>query len=538
MSTSYVSKKLKVETAKAFRDSFRESSPRKIGYVFISKTSEFENEPTPDNIIDTVKQEKQSWDDMVGAKRIESKDVEFVIPKYEWKANTRYKQYDDQAELDDLLTVSEENGEQILPMYVINSEGNVYKCLCNNESQRSQVEPTGTYTENDGFIQTEFGNNSCYLWKYMYNVRVSNKFLEDEWIPVPYINTFESFPEYDYNTNNLVEGSLNKIELINRGQGYFHSEINVSPFVVGSNTLTILDDIDLTSSNTIKPGMLVTGNGLFSDQTYITQVNPALPKTLYLSEPTISSGGGTSPVNRISVTTRVVIIGDGTETTTSVRLSANNQVEKIDILSAGINYTQANVQIFGSQTTEGLKATARAILPPKFGHGYNPAVELGATNVMLLSRIGEVDATENDIIPVDIFFRQYGLLVSPYKYNGELITENNVPNVVSMTTDLSLLSFSNFAIGEMVYQGSLDNPDFYGYVVYQSSNVVKLNSIYKNPVVGRIISGTTSGTQNVVIGVKNADLLKYAGNILYCRNVLKVQRSLAQAEQVKLIFQF
>jgi hypothetical protein len=534
MSTSYVSKKLKTEVCKTFRDSFRETFPRKIGYVYLSKSTEYENEPLPDSISDTVDQEKQIWDDMIGAKRVLSKDVEFVIPKYTWTANTRYKQYDDTVPLEDLLTISYDGDEIVYPMYVINADGDVYKCLCNNVNQKSQVEPTGTYTENDGFIQTEFGGETCYLWKYMYNVRVSNKFFEDQWIPVPYVSPIQNITEYNYSTDNLVEGVLSKIQVTNSGENYFHSEINVQPFVSGTNTLTIIDDIDLTTSNTIKPGMLITGNGLFSDKTFITFVNPALPKTLYLSDPTISSGGGTNLSNRISITTRIQIVGDGTETTTSVRLNSNNEIEKIDVLNAGINYSQAEIRIFGS----GTGAEARAILPPKFGHGYNPAIELGANTVMMVTRIGEIDATEDLKLPVDIFFRRYGLLLNPYKYDGEIITENNVIETVSMTTDLTLLSFSNFTEGEMVYQGDVNNPDFFGYVVYQNANILKLNSVYKQPIIGRILIGKTSTFQNVVLGVTNPDLLKYAGDLVYCRGILKIKRNLSQAEQVKLLFQF
>jgi hypothetical protein len=531
--SSYTSNKLKSYTTKVFRDSFKQTSPKTIGYIFLSKSSEYPNENVVTDINDTVFQEKEIWDNMILAKKIVPKDVELVIPRYNWTANTRYKQYDDTVPLDVLLSESMDGDDIVYPMFVMNSDGDVYKCLCNNVNQRSQVEPTGNFTENDGFIQTETGDGTCYLWKYMYNVKRGNKFLTEEWMPVPFIEPDASYITYNYGTESVIDGTLNKIFVEDGGNSYFHTSLNVEPFIAGTNEIVIDDDIDLTISNTIAVNMLVSGLGIFENQTFITTIDPARPKSLILSRPTISAGGGTS--NTINVLTRVLIEGDGTETTTSVRLTQDNKISKIDVLNAGVNYTKANITIFGS----GTGASARAILPPQFGHSYNPAVELGARNVMIISRIGDIDATENSAIPVDVNFRQYGLLVNPYKYNGTRpMLENDSLDVISQTLDLTLLSFSNYNVGEMVYQGNVNNPSFVGYVVQQDSNVVKINNIFKEPSLGVLLIGSESGSRNPIIDIKFPDLKRYTGDILFARNIIKVQRSIAQAEEVKLVFQF
>lgn len=532
MSSSYTSLKLKTTVTKNFRDSFKEVSPKKIGYIFLSKSSEYPNENIVTSLVDTIVQEKEIWDNMLLAKKVIPKDIELVIPRYNWTSGTRYKQYDDSIPLEDLLT-GDSSGN---PIYVINLDGDVYKCLCNNVNQLSTIEPTGNFTENDGFIQTTDG----YLWKYMYNVKRGNKFFTEEWIPVPFIQANTDFIAYNYNSNSSLEGSLNKIKIINGGENYYHPTVNVESFSAGATELIVIDidgntTVDLLTTDKINVNMLLSGTGIFENETYITTINPSKPKTLILSQPTISAGGGNTTANLISVLTRVVIDGDGTETTTSVRLSSNNTIEKIEVVNAGINYTKANVIIYGS----GTGATARAILPPKFGHSYNPAIELGASNVMIISRIGEVDATENNIIPTDINFRQYGLLINPHKYNEEQpMNENNSLDVISQTLDLTLLSFSNYIVGEMVYQGNVNNPTFVGYVVFQDSNVVKLNNVYKEPSVGSLLIGTESGSRNPVVSIETKDLEPYTGDILFARNILKVQRSIAQAEEVKLVFQF
>lgn len=525
--SSYVSKKLEVFSSKAFRDSFKESFPRKVGYIFLSKSSSYPNENVVPSIQDTVLQEKQIWNDMILAKKVIPKDVELVVPKYVWANNIQYKQYDDNLPLQSLLIES----SNVYPMYVMNADGDVYKCLSNNQNAFSTDEPIGNFTVNDGFIQTLDG----YLWKYLYNVKISNKFLTDEWMPVPYIQSNTDFTSYNYSSSSTIEGTLNKIVVTNNGTNYFHPKVNVATFSAGTTELLITDNIDLTVSNTVNVNMLISGTGILANETYITTIDPAKPKTLILSQPTIASGGGNTSANLISILTRVVINGDGSNTITSVSLNtSNNTISKIEVVNAGINYTTANVIIYGS----GINATARAILPPKFGHSYNPAIELGASNVMILSRIGEIDATENNSIPTDIFFRQYGLLVNPYKYNENQPMTSNTIDIVSQTLDLTLLSLSSFIIGEKVYQGNVNSPSFVGYVVYQNSNIVKLNNIYKTPVAGSVITGSQSGNRNSVVGIKYPDLKPYAGDIIFARNILKVQRSIAQAEEIKLVFQF
>lgn len=611
MANYYTSRKIKTNTAKNFKDILSAGENSLVGYVYIGKSTEYPDENVIPEITDTVSNEKLIWDTMLAGKKIVSGDVELVIPKYTWTANTRYKQYDDTVPLDfllsettyysiqtvtidnagsnyqvgDILTAdsgtgisanlqvitvdgggavtnvsikdsgsyteiptqyfnefssnTSSNGTGFLanltfssvvvyPMYVMNNEGNIYKCLCNNVSSASQVEPTGDYTQSDGFIQTEVGGNTCYLWKYMYNIRESNKFYNSGWMPIPWTYT-ENINDYNLNTTNLVDGALAKIVVTNPGTGYYTTNVNVASFSTGNSFVTITDDIDLTTSN-IKVNMSVSGEGIQSE-TYITSISNTLNR-LTLSKSTSGPGGSSS--NTLSITTRVAVEGDGTGLLTSVQLS-NTSVRKIDINSIGVGYTRANVTIYGS----GTGATARAVLPPKFGHGSKPAIELGATNVMIIQRIGEIDASENGLIPTDTEFRQYGILLRPYKYGeNETVVSSNANSVVSLTTDINLFAGANYTVGEKVYQGSATSPTFEGYVVSQSSTVVRLTNIFGTPAIGRLLIGQQSSVAKPIISVKNPDLEKYAGDIVHNKNILKVERSEGQAEEIRLVLKF
>lgn len=532
MATKYISRKFKTTIAKRFRDGFAQDIPKKVGYIYLAKNTEYPDENVVQEISDSIIDEKSIWDNMIAAKRISAGDVEYVIPKVLWSANTRYKQYDDTKTLEFLLSETEENGIIVYPMYVMNSEGNVYKCLCNNVSSATSVEPRGTYTENDGFIQTQDENNqTCYLWKYMYNVRNSNKFMTSDWIPVPYVTQNTSIiTEYDLGLNNLVDGGLNKIIMTNRGSGYTHTTINVVSFAARTSSIVVDEDIDLSSSN-IKIDMELVGTGLLQGTFIKDIINET--KTLILSDQTIGPGGG-SFANSVQVITRAVVNGDGSPTVTSIRL-INDQIEKIDVLNTGVGYTRANVIIYGS----GTGATARAVLPPKFGHGYNPAIELGANNVMIVQKVGDVDASEGGLIPTDTSFRQYGVLIDPHKYEElEPVLDQKANGVVSLTTDVSVLPGAMYQSNELVYQGSSNKKTFEGYVVTQDATTIRLTNVFGELEVGSLLIGSNSSVSRPVIDVKNSDLMPYSGDIIYNRNISKVDRSVGQAEEIKIVFQF
>ena len=103
MATTYTSKKLSINAAEQFKESFAEPQPT-IGYLFIGNHLSWVNEDSPDSIIDDVADEKTIWDNMYAARRVTGNDVELVVPRLTWAANNVYRHYDDRVELDYLLS--------------------------------------------------------------------------------------------------------------------------------------------------------------------------------------------------------------------------------------------------------------------------------------------------------------------------------------------------------------------------------------------------------------------------------------------------
>jgi hypothetical protein len=180
------------------------------------------------------------------------------------------------------------------------------------------------------------------------------------------------------------------------------------------------------------------------------------------------------------------------------------------------------------------------ILPPKFGHGFNSAKELDATNVMVSERIGSVDSTENGLISTDTSFRQYGLLRDPYKYgNTSPVISSNANTVISQTTNITLIAGTDFELNEFVYQGASSNSAyFYGFVNSQTANEVRLTKVRGTITVGGLLIGANSGINRTVVKLTNPEFQPYTGDILYAENIEQVTRADGQAENIKFVIRF
>jgi hypothetical protein len=182
----------------------------------------------------------------------------------------------------------------------------------------------------------------------------------------------------------------------------------------------------------------------------------------------------------------------------------------------------------------------RCILDPKYGHAYNPAKELGANNVMVTVKIGEIDSSENGKISANTTFRQYGIFVDPHKYaDANVVTQANANSVVSLTTDVAVDTGAAYTLDEFVYQGtSPATASAYGFVVDQGSSTIKLTNVKGSFSTGASLVGASSGTSRLIIGSGVPEFQPYSGDILYTENEVKTTRADGQAENIRLIVRF
>jgi len=518
MALTYTSEKLPLDSAERFKNSFSESDPP-IQYIFIGDHVPYSNEASPPSIVETISSEKLVWDNMFAAKKITANDVELVIPRVNWTANTKYRQYDDTIVLSDLITGN--TSQNLKPFYIITTDRNVYKCLSNNFSANSTVQPQGDYSTSNGAISTADG----YIWKYMFNVKSSNKFLNSQWIPTPTrVANVSSQTDYNLDDSGVVEGELTTVVITTAGSGYFDTSIGVTAFNTGCTILTV------ANTSNIAANMSVSGTGI-STGTIISTLDASNNK-ITISTASTANGGG--PGSNLSIATRIYFDGDGTGAAGSATLS-NGSISKITLTTIGTGYTRSNVFVFGS----GSNANVRTIIAPKFGHAKNPAQDLLAKNVMLSSQIGQVDSTENGVISTNTSFRQYGLFRNPYKYGQSVEANNSTANaVVSQARTLTVTPGSSYTLNEYVFQGTANNSTAYGYVYSQTATTVKITKVTGTFVIGLSLTGGTSGVSRTVVAQANPEFEPYSGDILYVENAQKVDRQDGQAENIRFVVQF
>ena len=244
----------------------------------------------------------------------------------------------------------------------------------------------------------------------------------------------------------------------------------------------------------------------------------------------INITGGGSGYDSANATITVTIIGDGTGATATAETSAG-QITNIVMVNTGSNYTFANVSI---TSTLGSGATAIAPISPIGGHGFDNVDELGCFNVMLTC---EFDGSEGGKIPVDIDYRQVGLVVNP-------VSLSSYPNPASdpiykTTTDFVVApGFGAYVPDEVVYQGnSLATATFSASVLSfdTASNVIYLINKVGTPTLNAPVYSSSSGTVRTLLSVTPTIFQPFSGYLSYIENRSPVQRSSDGKEQFRFV---
>lgn len=179
-------------------------------YITIGRAQAWSNNDTIPTPIDTANSYFQYWNDLIGLKRINSSDVNLVIPRVDWISGTIYTEYDPDTQL--FYKTDKNNIEFNNSFYVRNSRDQVFKCIFNNNLHISTVMPeisiAGQLPEN-AYIETSDG----YKWKYMYTIPygLKEKFFTNRFMPIVYDAAV---------VNSAVDGRIDIIRIEDKGYGY------------------------------------------------------------------------------------------------------------------------------------------------------------------------------------------------------------------------------------------------------------------------------------------------------------------------------
>lgn len=246
-----------------------------------------------------------------------------------------------------------------------------------------------------------------------------------------------------------------------------------------------------------------------------------------------------SSVNNYSV---VNVTGDGTLANVSVDV-VNGVIVDINILNGGNNYTTATITLADPlKQAIGNTANLQAVISPQYGHGFDPQRELGGSSVMVsLDFDGDVEGNlpvQND--GTDLI-RQICIAKDVQYANGTFGTASYFPMYTQIITSNPPVDFVH---NETVYVGaSFATSTFSAKVAHFDNNT---NTLYVNNIVGDI-----SDIENETIYQKDSpssfakvfNLIQpsiniFSGEILFIENRAKITRNADQTESTKFVVEF
>jgi hypothetical protein len=231
----------------------------------------------------------------------------------------------------------------------------------------------------------------------------------------------------------------------------------------------------------------------------------------------------------------VTVYGDGVGATATAYLNVSSgAVDNVIVTSTGRNYTFANISIEGCSVVGG-GVNCYAIMGPINGHGSDPVNELGASTIIINTRI---NADEAGKLPVVNDFRQLALVRDPYIFGTETYYANAV------FTQLTILSLAGsgpeYLKDEFVYQGISKYSATFGGRVFDwdtGNGKIKLTETFGTPL-AKNLNGETSGAARFVTKITNPDIQARSGQVLYIDNVEPVSRSFDQTENLTVVIKF
>lgn len=286
--------------------------------------------------------------------------------------------------------------------------------------------------------------------------------------------------------------------------------------------------------------------------------------------------------------TRVPISGDGSGAECTIVINNDQQVESITVSNQGSNYTYGNVDLtLGNVPTGSIRPTFDVIIPPKGGHGKDIYRELGATNLLLYSRIendlenpdfitgnqiARIGIIENplvygssQVLTLDKASSAYALRLTGAGYSSATFTANSIITQTVGTGNTAVGKVINYdqTTGVLKYWqdrtlsgfntvGTAQSAPVYGYTLYEftgtplNGGTVTIVGGSSNLSISTSFTGISTTINNRTYylgqsftkGISNPEVKKYSGNIIYVDNRPSITRSSNQKEDIKVILQF
>ena len=315
-------------------------------------------------------------------------------------------------------------------------------------------------------------------------------------------------------TQSIVEqttmpGSIHAIEIIESGEGYPYTRVNIVGDGSGAIVYAKVDengriaDIVIKSIGSDYTTALIDVVSSHGNGALLT----AIIKDGSIVDITIDSAGSGYRLPA------VLIDGDGLNASATALVAEDGTIERVFMESYGEGYTNVNISFFDPNRPEPsllIDATAYAVLPPYGGHGFNAPQELLTDTICIFSALRQ----EELLLAVNQDYRQYGLIEDPLSlYSNKRIS--NKSNVVTFRVTVARET-SVLAVDQVL----LCNNKRYRIVKIEGTTLtlIQQSSIYQIPV-GEFTPVDNLIDKYPIINIEEAPTVdKYSGNLLYITN--------------------
>lgn len=483
-------------------------------YLFLSKSSPWENDSFPPMEDISQSNKHKIWDEMTVLKKVRPQDVVRGIKRIDWQAGTVYAQYDDTIDLKDRN------------FYIFTPEKNIYLCIDNNNDSPSLNLPNH---KNIAEIKSE---PDGYRWKYI--ATVSNSLLDKYVIP-----TFVPFQENSLVKESSIPGTIDRIKVVDPGLGYEENE-ELPLFIQGNGnqfgdaTIDIQAPQGSIASFTIENG----GSGNY-------EFSPGIPFPVAIRQ--VTSDGVVQNAYGIASTNiqgeifdlKIIKAGNGYVTSGEkgvliqssaegiVTTSENGSITSASITKPGENFFKAEIVVMTEKNPVTRKAELEPVISPAEGFGKKQFEDLFANFLLFSVRLDSISVLNT--ISLDEF-RIIGLIDSPISFDPDSADLEYKEDVGDPKARLKIdSSNAAFQEGEEIVgeisgaRGknlSLFKNDILRYTVFDDFFPAYETLDFQ---VGETVKGMTSGATSTVLETIDPDILKYSGDIYNINNVRPIR---------------
>ena len=375
----------------------------------------------PASNIDNVERGFQAWRDSIGAKRISSRNIYHMIRRYNWTYGTVYDEYN---HTDDLFASTPKQ----FFIYTIN--GNVYKCISNNDSAQSLYEPTHTVSQT---VTLQDG----YKWKFVYKVpEDAREFITTDYIPVQYVvdDTIDATKNQWDAQQNSINGAIEHIDFtdvsstFSKAQWERSTDPQDEPVVKfdspsGATAIYLADTENDDDDYYNGYAIYISANAGVGQRRIITDYDGG-DRLVYFDVPLleeVKSTQGGQEGSRYKIMPNIVFDGDGASAEAIATIDSNKNISGVSLLNVGKDYTVAiprilplgvsggtlGVSLIDGKTLAG--PTLSPLISPAGGHAKNALNDFNSDKIMIRTTVKGDDS--NFVVAQD--FRQVSLVKNP-----------------------------------------------------------------------------------------------------------------------------